>query len=434
YRDLTETWEPLTRTTRQLEAISMYEAEQDNIVAALRGAIDDREIGLAADLLGGVFWYWLLKGDNERAESSVREVLALGDELPEDMYATFRAMQLIMAAIPGLPDTSEAATVILDCVRTGATQKYPALSIALPMLAFLSHNRELARQEVARAAASEDPWSRAAAEWALSFMLADDGDLDGAEVARDRAYDQFVAVGDRWGAAMTLGMKAAFVSHTGDNEAAIALYQKGLDVATELRSQDDAVQQRWRLAVEYARFGDHESAAREVAEAEKHVQAIGNDQMAVMIGYARAEVALQAGRIAEAAELSARLKEMAEISPSLQGFVVEWGATLDGRIAIAEGRPDDAEPCVAVAVRTTTERGDMPDVAGVTELLALVRHAQGRDDKAFRMLALAQKIRGRLDLGDPDVRRLEALLGTPERLGITKAEALQEIRAEAGVS
>jgi hypothetical protein len=265
-------------------------------------------------------------------------------------------------------------------------------------------------------------------------MLVDDGDLDRAEVARDRAYDQFVAVGDRWGAAMTLGMKAASVSHTGDNEAAIALYRKGLDVATELRSQDDAVQQRWRLAVEYARFGDHESAAREVAEAEKHVQAIGNDQMAVMIGYARAEVALQAGRIAEAAELSARLKEMAALSPTLQGFVVEWGAMLDGRIAIAEGRPADAEPCVAVALRTTSERGDMPDVAGVTELLALIRHAQGRDDKAFRLLALAQKIRGRLDLGDPHIRRLEALLGTPERLGITKAEALQEIRAEAGVA
>ncbi len=433
YRDLTETWEPLTRTARQLEAISMYEAEQGNVVAALRGAIDDHETGLAAALLGGVFWYWLLKGDNERAEISLREVLAL-DGLPADLSATFRAMQLIMSAIPGLPDPAEAVAVIDECVSTGATQKYPALSIGLPMLAFFSQHPGLARREVARAAASENPWSRAAADWALSFILVDEGDLDGADVARDRAYDQFVAVGDRWGSAMTLGMKAALVSHTGDHEAAIALYQQGLAVALELRSQDDAVQQRWRLAVEYARFGDHESAAREVAEAETYVKAIGNDQMAIMTGYARAEVVLRAGRIDEARELSARLKELGTDSVMLTGFITEWSAMLDGRIAIAEGRPADAEPRIALAVRATSDRGDMPDVAAVAELLALVRHAQGRDDAASRLLALAQAIRGRLDLGDPDVRRLAETLGTPERLVLAKAEALQAVRAEAGVS
>ncbi|WP_232836807.1 BTAD domain-containing putative transcriptional regulator [Lentzea terrae] len=431
YRDLTYQWEPHIRTSRQIEAIGIYEAEQDNIVAALRGAMDDREVELAADLLGGVAWYWLVKGDNERAELSVREILSFGDALPEDLSAMFRVMQLLMAAVPGLPEKHVAATIIEDCVRTGATQKYPSLAIALPMLAFLTQNRELARREVARAAASEDPWARAAADWALSFIFADDGDLDSAELARDRAYDQFVAVGDRWGSAMTLGMKAAFVSHTGDNEAAIALYQRGLAVALELRSQDDAVQQRWRLAVEYARLGDHETAAREVAEAEKYVQDIGNDQMSIMIGYAKAEVVLRAGRTAEARELSARFKEQATRSVLLGSFVTEWSALLDGRIAVADGAPDEAEACAAVAIGSTSERGDMPDLATAAELLALVRHAQGRDDTAYRLLGLAQVIRGRIDLGDPDLRRLVSLVGEPERPSLTKAEALREIRAEA---
>jgi predicted ATPase/DNA-binding SARP family transcriptional activator len=435
YRDLTVTWEPLTRTARQLEAIAMFEAEQDNIVAALRGAVDDRDVELAADLLGGAFWYWLVKGDNERAQLSVREVLALGDELPlpDDLSATFRAMELIMTAIPNLPETELAATVIEDCVRTGATSKYPSLAIALPMLAFLSQNPELARREVARAAASDDAWARAAADWALSFILVDEGDLEAAEVARDKAYDQFMAVGDRWGSAMTLGMKAAFVSQTGDNEGAIALYRKGLAAAQELRSADDAVQQRWRLAVEYARFGDHESAAREVAEAEKYVNGIGNDQLSIMIGYAKAEIWLRSGRLAEARAQSVRLKQSAGTSTMLTPFVREWSANLDGRIAVAEGRPDEAEAGVAIAIETTSDRGDMPDLASVTELLAIVRHQQGRDEVAARMLALARRIRGRLDLGDPDVRRLVAEIGEPEPLSLTKAEAVREIRAEAGI-
>ncbi|USX54907.1 BTAD domain-containing putative transcriptional regulator [Lentzea sp. HUAS12] len=434
YRELTERWEPLTRTARQLEAIDVYEAEQDNIISALRGAIDDREVELAADLLGGSFWYWLVKGDNERAEMSVRDVLALGELLPPDRAATFRAMQLIMAAVPGVTDSAEAAVVIESCVNSGAVQKYPSLAIALPMLAFLSQNTELARREVQRAAASEDAWARAGAEWALSFMLVDEGDLEGAEQARDRAYDQFTAIGDRWGSAMTLGMKAAFVSHTGDNQAAIDLYERGLAVATELRSQDDAVQQRWRLAVEYARMGDHAAAAREVVAAEQFVRDVGNDQLSAMLGYAKAEVVLRAGDVEQARALSRSFRRQATASAALGSFVTEWAAMLDARIALADGDLDEAAAFTAEAVRTTSERADMPDLATVTELLALVRHAQGRDDATVRVLALAHVIRGRLDMGDPDVRRLVAELGEPERLTITKAEALRRVREEAGLS
>ncbi|NGY63606.1 AfsR/SARP family transcriptional regulator [Lentzea sp. NEAU-D13] len=434
YRELTEKWEPLNRTARQLEAIAVYEAEQDNIAAALRGAIDDRDVDLAAALLGGVFWYWLLKGDNERAQVAVRDLLALGGQLPDDVHASFRAMQLIMAAMPGLPATEEAAQVIEDCVNTGATQKWPPLAIALPMLAFLSQNPELARREVKRAAASEDAWARAAADWALSFILVDEGEFDLAEEARDRAYEQFIAVGDRWGSAMTLGMKATFISHTGDNRAAIELFERGLAVALELRSQDDAVQQRWRLAVEYARLGDHAAAERETIEAERYVQAIGNDQMSIMIDYAKAEVLLRAGRLAEARELSDRFKRRATTSAVLHSFVTEWSAMLESRLAVAEGNPAEAEARIAIAVGTTSDRSDMPDLATVTELLAQVRFAEGRRDSAARLLALAKRIRGRLDLGDPDVRMLVAELGEPEPVQLTKAETVREIRAEAGIS
>jgi ATP/maltotriose-dependent transcriptional regulator MalT len=301
------------------------------------------------------------------------------------------------------------------------------------MLAFAIQDHDLARREVERAAESDDPWARAAADWALSFMLVDDGDFEGAEKARERAYERFVATGDRWGSAMTLAMKAASVSHTGDNRAAIELYRRGLDVSLELRSLDDAVQQRWRLAVEYARLGDHATAERVVREAEQYVEGIANDQMSVMIGYAKAEVVLRAGRVAEARELSTRFKQSATRSSLLGSFVDEWSAVLDARIAIADGDFAEAENRVAAAIGTTSARGDMQDLSAVTELLANLRHAQGRAGSAARLLALAQVVRGQLDLGDPDVRRLVAELGEPASLGITKAEALQEIRAEAGV-
>ena len=64
---------------------------------------------------------------------------------------------------------------------------------------------------------------------------------------------------------MTLGFKAAGVSQDGDSAGAIELYQEGLRLALELRSQDDVVQQWWRLAIERARAGDLDGALSELA-------------------------------------------------------------------------------------------------------------------------------------------------------------------------
>ncbi|WP_235921253.1 BTAD domain-containing putative transcriptional regulator [Lentzea tibetensis] len=433
YRELTDRWEPLTRTARQIEAINVYEAEHDNVVAALRGAIDDGDAELAAGLLGGMFWYWLVKGDSNRASASIREVLAFGDRLPADISAAFGALRLMMDAVPGTPPKDEAAAAIEDCVRTGAITSFPALGMVLPMLAFLSQHKELAYREVRRAAKSPDAWTRAGADWALSFILNEDSDLDGAEQARDRAYEGFAAAGDRWGSAMTLGMKARSVSETGDNRAAIALYEQGLALALELGSQDDLIQHQWRLAVEHARLGDHAAAARVVDEAERFVREIGNDELAAMVLYAKAEVRLSSGAPADAHELSVRFKQAASTLSLPSEFAAEWAATLDARIALAEGRYTDAEEAVAVVITTTSARGDIPDLAATTELLAQIRHAQQENDVAARLLALARLVRGRLDLGDPAVRQLVAELGDPKPVDLAKKQAVEEIRRVAGV-
>ncbi len=433
YRELTQSWEPLTRTARQLEVIVGYETEHDNIVAALRGAIDDGDPDAAAGLLTGIFWYWMVKGDSDRATTAVRDVLAFGDRLPVDVAAALGAMRLMMQAMPGVPDPAETAAAIDACVRAESITRFPALAIALPMLAFLSKDKDLAYREVRRAARSTDPWARAGAEWARSFMLVDDGDLAGAALARERAYELFTATGDRWGTAMSLGMKAAFVSQTGDNLGAIALYERGLALALELRSQEDTVQQHWRLAVEYARLGDIPAAQRQLAEAERFEEATGNDQMAAMIRYAKAEIQLRAGEVAQAKELAESFHRMG--TPALLGtFGAEWSALLETRIALAEGRYADAGRCVATAVRTTSARSDVPDLAAATELLAQVRHGEGADDTALRLLGLVKLLRGGLDLGDPGVRGLIAEIGEPDAAAVPRDEAVREILQEAGVT
>ncbi|MFD5091393.1 BTAD domain-containing putative transcriptional regulator [Amycolatopsis thailandensis] len=442
YAELAERLEPLLRTRDQLTAISRYDAEHGNIVTALRQAIDSGDVEMATHLFGGVFWYWLIKGDSNRVESFVVEVLAFGDRLDEDFAAAFRAMREITAMIPGVGDPEAVQELIDECVRTNAHTRFAGLAIGLPMLAFFCQNRELALREVERVLSSEDPWARAAGSWAQSFVLTDQGDPEGAERARDNALAGFSAVGDRWGTAMAVGMKASDISMSGDHEAALALYRQGLALALELGSQDDVIQQRWRLATEYARAGDLDTALREIREAEQYATDTGNNQLAVMVLVGKADLYSRAGRVPEARAAAARFRELMAEVPLPGLFGEEFGGLIDAEVALAAGELEEAERGAAIVVKSTTERADMPDLGRIVELFALIRFRQGRPESAVRLLGAAKLIRGKLDLGEPGIRQLiedlrehfgaeryEALLA--QDAGLPRSEVLSWVSSEA---
>ncbi len=278
------------------------------------------------------------------------------------------------------------------------------------MLAFLSGDKEMAAREVRRSQASADAWARAAGCWAESFILADAGDVAGASAARDRAFVGFQETGDRWGIAMTLSFKAVSLSQDGDSAGAIELYQEGLRLALELRSQDDVVQQWWRLAVERARAGDIEGATRELDFAERYTRETANRQLVIILLFGRAELFLLTGAHQQARELLGRVESMVADAPFPAAMVEEWLGVFEARILLAEGRPAQAEAPALVSMRATLRRGDMPDVAGAVEVLAMIRHRQGRPADAARVLGIATLIRGRFDYGNLQIRELIASL------------------------
>ena len=74
--------EPTLRTAEQLKAIDAFEAESDNMIAALRGAIEMSDVDNAVALLDGMFWYLTILGQGGRVGSLLRETLEFGDRLP----------------------------------------------------------------------------------------------------------------------------------------------------------------------------------------------------------------------------------------------------------------------------------------------------------------------------------------------------------------
>jgi tetratricopeptide (TPR) repeat protein len=410
YVGLAEWAEPLLRTGEQLSAIDVYEAESANLTGALRTAIEMSDVDTSVRLLNGMFWYFTILGQGERAEELIDAVLGFGDRLPPDVNAAYRAISRLFRQVPSRFPMDGVREVIDECVRTGAVGKYPGLSVALPMLAFLGGDRELAMREVHRAQADDDTWIRSGGYWVESFLLDDTGDVEGADRARDLAHAGFLEVGDRWGTAMTLSFKANALSQAGKGESAIDVYQQGLALSMELRSPEDVVQHWWRLAIERARLGDLEGAWRDQEAAERYGRGFENPQQRAILMFGRIELCLRSGRVADARAQLTQLRSLTWEAAFPEGMGEEWVSAFEGRLALAEHRPDAAEAHLTKAIFATRDRGDMPDLAGAVELLALVRDQQGRPEEAARTLGASALIRGRFDLGSPEVRELIAHL------------------------
>ncbi|MFI5584505.1 BTAD domain-containing putative transcriptional regulator [Amycolatopsis sp. NPDC051758] len=434
YAELAARLEPVLRTREQLPAIDRFEAESANMITALRGALEMSDVDNAIGLLDGMFWYLTILGQGGRVGGLLHETLAFGDRLPPVVAAAYQAILYLMDMVPMRMEDSDILPVVDACVRTGAMDRYAGLSVALPMLAFLGGARDVALREVRRAEASADAWTRAGGHWVESFLLDDEGDVEGADRARDLAHAGFLEVGDRWGIAMTLSFKAYAFSQAGESAKAIETYQQGLAMSMELRSHEDSVQHWWRLAVERARAGDIEGAWRDQEAAERYGASITNPQQRIFLVFGRLELLVRTGDLAAARVQLDRVRALAREAALPGGMGEEWVGAAEARLSLAAGRPDEAEPFATTAIRLTYRRGDMPDLAGAVELLALIRAAQGRPEVAVRVLAASAVVRGRLDLGSPELRDLraelsEALPDYEERYELARAMSKKDTLA-----
>ena len=70
---LAEEHEPLLRTREQLRAIALFDAEHDNLVSALRAAVDAGDALTASRFVGAMFWYWGIRGMSTPFETFMAE-------------------------------------------------------------------------------------------------------------------------------------------------------------------------------------------------------------------------------------------------------------------------------------------------------------------------------------------------------------------------
>ncbi|NIH86791.1 BTAD domain-containing putative transcriptional regulator [Amycolatopsis granulosa] len=421
---LAEENEPKLRAHEQVRALETFGAEYDNIMSALRRALDEGDSETAARLILATQWYWVIRGFNAEPAPLLEEVLRLPG-LPADAHACITIMHTLMTSMPAirrddLPDLVE------ECVRSGAVERYPMLALALPMSCYLGGHRELAERELARARRSGDPWTIACASWVEGFLADQQGDRERGARARDRGLAGFRECGDRWGTAMTVAMQAEAHSLRGDHLAAIAGFEEGLRIARELSSADDAVQQLTRLAEERARAGDADAAWRDLTEAER----LAGDKIdrQAMIAFRKLEVARRCGKLDVARAAHAWLAANGHRVAFPAEMAAELLAVSGASLLASEGRTAEAWRLLPEPLRSSRRRRDLPDVARAATVVARLCHADRDFERAAWVLGLTAAIRGAFDDGDPELRAVVAELR--EELGMDGYESAYRRGAE----
>lgn len=425
---LAEKLEPLLRTGEQLRAIAVFDAEHENMVAALRSVLDARDAPRAARFVRAMFWYWGIRGMSTQFETFLGAVLELGDALPDEARIAFG----LVRSAAGTPDAERDDVspaekggeedggkdgeegVEKDVEKNVDTAEVLGFHPALPLLRMsqLAGDADQRERGLRQSLRSPDPWVRASAYLAHDFVLTEQGDLESGAEARAAALRGFEEVGDRWGLLMSLLPLGRDHSLRGDHGPALVVFERAVAISSELGTEEHLTWTKFRLSQERSRSGDHAGALRDVHAALRQARERGLRRMEAGLLSQLAYAHRAAGELDRADEALDRMEALVHRLPYPEQTSRDIIAA--GRMAnlIAGGASEEARALLPRAVRGCVARGDSDGMTWVAEQRALLLALEGDPGGAATALGMTRAIRGAFDFGAPELRRLTADLTT----------------------
>ncbi|MCG5215820.1 BTAD domain-containing putative transcriptional regulator [Streptosporangium sp. KLBMP 9127] len=407
FADLAEEHEPLMRSHEQEKSLRLFDAEYDNLVYALRTAIDDHDATTAARILATLHWYWRMARYEPRGEAFVARVLEFGEELPPDARAAFEVLHVSGDDEPAVT-CDRVRALIEECARTGALERHPTLLMTTLIMGYAAGLDGLVEREMARVRSRSDSWAIACTFFVEVLIGNERGDWEAAATALERAFHSFEATGDGLCTALVLTMVAQSRSFRGDHDGAIAAYERSVALTPQ-----HEITHRIGLAVERMRAGDPAGARRDIEIAERAAWESGRQPQQLEVMAARVELYRRAGEVGRADQELDRARRVAHESLLLPLNAIN-GFVLRVRMAnlLTAGDAKRARDLLPDIVRTAAAQRDL---ALEAQQLARLLYLEGEPGGAATALGMSQAVRGTFDHGDPELRELAASLA--ERLG-----------------
>jgi predicted ATPase/DNA-binding SARP family transcriptional activator len=404
FTELAESAEPHLRRAEQLAWLARLEADQDNIGAAMRGAIAAGEAQAAMRLAAALGWYWWLGG--RRSEGF--ELTVAATKIPGEATDEVRAMVYALVVnflTSGRGDGHEAADWIHRAYRFSQRSRLgnPLLALVTPLERMLQAPGDFlsAWQPVLD---SEDPWVRALARLQIGKMQIMLGQA-GAEAEADLelALAEFRAIGERFGISFALSELAEQIAQRGEFAVACELFEEAAAVVTEVGATEDVIRLRTRQALLYWLNGERDASAAAIAEAERIADGVTWPHALVELALARAELARWGGHAEEA-------RHQLGVATTLLGDDAEQAsirAELHDALGYLADDLDQARTHRTAAWQAASETRLTPLIARVIVGVADLAARRGQYEQAARLLAASAALRGLPDRSHPDAARID---------------------------
>ncbi len=419
YLGLAETADPLLRTGAQRHWFNVLVAESDNMLAALRWAIERRDEDTALRFVAALGWYWLMFGLRGDSASLARAALALGagERAADRAKAEARAVCALVGMgtewdLEGLREPLAAAFAAAGADPSGQAP-HPLVAVAGASVAVIGGDGERALELITAYLDAADPWIRAAARLQRVVYACNLGRIEEAAADCAVALADFREIGEIYGTTMALMMRAELDLLTGDCGGAIAALGEAIGLGRQLADWGDVGYLYGKLAAVRIRTGDH-AAAR--ADLDRAVTAQQPGETDFFLRLVRAELAWREGDLPGALRLGEDLaaglagKPAAAWAP-MRALV---GARL-GVLRLEAGDPARASAALRDALQAAVVTRDRPATAAAVQGLASAALRLARPARAAELLGAADSIRGTVDHSSLDAPGIRA--AARERLG-----------------
>ena len=398
----------------QLDWLRRLSADQDNLHAAIRGAIAVGDGPVAVRLAAALGWYWSLRTMKvEGAELigealSVRGAVAAAD--PENLAVAYALGALLAMDTPlraTVPDWLDRAAALAARIADPVHPIMPLLGPIASLFGASDPARAPVGPEAFDAAVGHpDPWAAAIARilrghWALNVgrrhAEAEADFLAGASILSE--------LGERWGQAVALGGLAMLEGCRGEHTVAVSHYRQARELVAAFGSTEDELQFRLLMVRQLWLAGEREAARAELSRALPDADRLGLPELRAFAVYVAGDLARLDGRPEAARAALVRAAQLAT-SPEESQQIRAVAATGLGYLAAAEGDLDAARDWHAQALAAARFSADAPVIAEALAGLADLALREGAPERAAELLGAGFAIRGTTDRSVPDEERV----------------------------
>ncbi len=399
------------------DALTWFDAEEDNLAAALRFAISAGMAREAIDLTIACFWYWTIRDREADSRAWLSAVGPLAAGVDSDAARVIHLVYPVVAAFSGNTDGGERADdeeqvalalAALPAITVSAAAP-DIVQLIVPVIGAFSAAMDggegwMTRVRLPR---GEDlgltAWPTAVLNVVRAATAQNRGDVPALGEASELAVAQFSHLGDWWGLALAQQMRAEWLSVNGMLDDALRLSDESTENMRRITSSWDLAQQRSLSVSLLTRMGRSDEARERVealvaeAEAGANVRTIAQVHATALSAYVS---------LGQPDRARAHLERFEEVLPAMARMpeqILAWVEAGRAGIFLLEGDPDAAEVALRAAITYALASHDQPVMGSVALDIGMLAMARGDVAEALRALDLSSAVIGAEDPTDPRV-------------------------------